>query len=658
MYKISVIIPTFNRLDILKQTLQSYNNQSLNSSYFEMIIINDGSSDGTYQFLQSCSDLFKYNITTIHQENSGPNAARERGVKIAKGDILLITGDDMVPSANFLQEHLLSHSKYHLDNYAVLGFIDWHKDIKVDNFMRYITKEGGEQFGFDFIKDGEFVNYPLFYTSNISLKRNFIKDLDYIFDKDFTYPAYDDIELGFRLSLKGMKIFYNKKAVVYHHHSINIKSFCNREYNAGKMAWVFINKQPAEILGKKTFLKTVNEYDSYSNKDFQNRLTLAAKELNRVDFNLFKGIVSQGKEISSELQNMATSVFQNMIFTHFAQGIYDALDSINCYKKRLKIAILPENFKETASFCIRLLYPSALLKILSNIGVLYSNQINNSNVKDIDVVLLQRSSIFHKSVQELIKIVKDNGKKVFLDIDDILWESDSDEYSNFKQLNNFTHLLDGIIVPTDELKKETEKTFDLPVKKFENYVDISFFYPNIVRRSKKSFKILIGGTHSHIEDFNFLIPVIKEIQNKYRKVYFYFWGYLPDALKEHRGIFSIPFENKYIDYSMKLIKSDFDLALVPLIDNKFNRVKSSIKWLEYSMCKIPTIFSDTIPYQNIENLKTGIKVVNIQKDWVDAISLLIEDDQLRDEISENAYRNVLSNHTLQKNFYKILEFFQ
>jgi len=109
---------------------------------------------------------------------------------------------------------------------------------------------------------------------------------------------------------------------------------------------------------------------------------------------------------------------------------------------------------------------------------------------------------------------------------------------------------------------------------------------------------------------------------------------------------------------MKLIKSDFDLALVPLIDNKFNRVKSSIKWLEYSMCKIPTIFSDTIPYQNIENLKTGIKVVNIQKDWVDAISLLIEDDQLRDEISENAYRNVLSNHTLQKNFYKILEFFQ
>ncbi len=661
MDKISVIIPTYNRIEILKETLSAYNNQNLSSDLFQVIVIDDGSTDNTFDYLKNNKNFFDYELKIFRQKNSGPNSAREKGIFNADYPLLLITGDDMIPDKNFLEEHLKHHAKYPDENCSVLGFIDWHPDIKLDSFKKYITSEGGEQFSFEDIKDEEEVTYHFFYTSNISFKKSFINELDYIFDKDFTYPAYDDLELGVRLWERGLRILYNKNAIVYHKHNITIDSFANRSYNSGRMGWIYYNKQPAEKLVKKLIINCLNNYKTHLDKGFQESLLETSNEINKIEPEKFDKIkISETDEnVKDKLLEYQKVIFQNLIVNRFANGFFDEINENFPFSRKLNIAVIPEKISEkTAPSCIRAMFPSVFLNVLKNVNIFYPKDISDENLKTIDVVIVQRSAIFMGNILNFIKIMKEKGKRIILDIDDLLWELDDKVYSNFK-INKkiIENYVDILTVATDKLKFEAEKFFNIPTKVIPNYVDINYFY-YLLFTGKKRKRLYIGviGTPSHKEDFDFIAHVIKKLINKYKgKVVFKFWGYMPEQLKNETGIYFIPFEIDYIKYSERLRKERFDFCLVPLLENKFNNVKSNIKWLEFSINKIPAIFSDVSAYESIKNLETGIKVENNLKDWEDAITLMIEDNKLRNKIKENAYKEVLNNWTLQKNFWKILE---
>ena len=242
----------------------------------------------------------------------------------------------------------------------------------------------------------------------------------------------------------------------------------------------------------------------------------------------------------------------------------------------------------------------------------------------------------------------------------MLWEIDDEIYKNFREnrdiIREYTDILS---VSTKNLKRETESFFGLRTEVIPNFVDINYFY-YLLFSGKKRRKISIGiiGTPSHREDFNFIAPIIKRISEKYSgKISIKFWGYLPEVLKNTKGVYEIPFEKNYIKYSERLRKEKFDFCIVPLLENRFNNVKSNIKWLEFSMNKIPAVFSDVPAYESVENFETGIKVKNNEREWIDAISLMIEDNLTRERIRENSYKEVLTKYTLQNNFGKILQLF-
>ena len=91
---ISVIIPTFNRKETLKRAIQSVVMQSYTP--YEIIVIDDGSNDGTKEWLK---DNFT-NVKYIYQKNSGVSSARNKGIKFARGDwiALLDSDDEWLPS--------------------------------------------------------------------------------------------------------------------------------------------------------------------------------------------------------------------------------------------------------------------------------------------------------------------------------------------------------------------------------------------------------------------------------------------------------------------------------------------------------------------------------------------------------------------------------
>jgi glycosyltransferase involved in cell wall biosynthesis len=227
----------------LKLTLNAYVEQTLLDHIKEIIIVDDGSTDDTRFVINDFCEKFPIQILYFYQENKGPAEARNKGICAASGDILLITGDDIVPDSQMVAEHYLTHKKYDFNsNISCLGKTIWPTDKKITPFMEYI-QEMGLQFGYSLITDENNVLFNFFYTSNISVQRNFLLK-GKLFDTEFPYAVWEDIELGYRLKMRGLQIVYNKNAIGYHHHNIYFDSFRKRQELCGYSAHIFYNKHP------------------------------------------------------------------------------------------------------------------------------------------------------------------------------------------------------------------------------------------------------------------------------------------------------------------------------------------------------------------------------------------------------------------------------
>lgn len=236
--KFSVVIPTFNRIDILPETLKAV--EALKSVPFDLVIVNDGSNDGTAEFLENRT--FEVPCQIIHQDNSGPSRARNRGVEAASGDIVAILGDDTVPQSDWLSRHKEAHALRDYDsNLAVIGYTKWHRRMRLNPFLEYIN-EWGLQFGYALIDDPESVPFNFFYTSNLSLHRSLL--LTEPFDETFYYTAWEDIEAGYRMSQRGMRLVYEKRARVDHDHPTTFQRFASRQEKAGYNAVIFYKLHP------------------------------------------------------------------------------------------------------------------------------------------------------------------------------------------------------------------------------------------------------------------------------------------------------------------------------------------------------------------------------------------------------------------------------
>ncbi len=240
---VSVVVPTYNRRSILRKTLLAYSSQTLAPDQFEVLIVDDGSTDDTTAMVRAFKAPFA--LRMLAQSHQGPNAARNLAIRAAQGEVVVLTGDDMIPEPNFLEEHLKFHRSHPGETEAMLGFIDWSPELPITRFMRYIVApEGGQQFAFHAVKGGK-ADFRMFYTSNVSLKRALLARQACLFDTDFAFPAYDDVEFGYRLAQQGLQLNFNTRAIAKHHHAITPASFAERQRKAGQMAALLARKHPA-----------------------------------------------------------------------------------------------------------------------------------------------------------------------------------------------------------------------------------------------------------------------------------------------------------------------------------------------------------------------------------------------------------------------------
>ncbi|MFH1720468.1 MAG: glycosyltransferase family 2 protein [Patescibacteria group bacterium] len=246
----SFVIPTYNRSTCLKDCIEHLFEQNFVKSEFEIVVVDDGSTDDTKEVVEDLQNGAPIEIQYFRQENQGQGIARNLGVMKARGKIIVLIGDDIIVTPDFLREHMKIHNKYHEENVAVLGLILWHPDTNKTPLMNFLTdgsailgRFGGHQFAFEKLAGKKMADFNFFYTSNISLKRSLM--LKYSFDPIFSKYGWEDIELGYRLTKEAfMKLHYNRFAIGYHLHDIDERSFKNRMQMIGRSAKVIDAKYP------------------------------------------------------------------------------------------------------------------------------------------------------------------------------------------------------------------------------------------------------------------------------------------------------------------------------------------------------------------------------------------------------------------------------
>jgi glycosyltransferase involved in cell wall biosynthesis len=305
---LSVVIPTYNRLEMLLRVLDALDAQQ-GAPEFEIVVVDDGSPDDTRAALEQRAGERRPGLPVLRfrsQPNGGPGRARNEGVSLAAGKFVVFIGDDTVPESEFVSEHARVHHDSGDDPLlACLGYTGWPRGGRVTAFMDYIN-DYGLQFGYKLISDGAIVPFNFFYTSNISIDRQLM--IEHPFDTTFPAAAWEDIELAYRLDAHGLKIRYNAAAVTRHNHPMTIDSFARRQYTVGKSGAIFFGKHPelAHFLG-------VHELETRKLADEAELARLSRKARMGERFRIFA----------------RNQVFETLMREHYLRGLRDGLAATN-----------------------------------------------------------------------------------------------------------------------------------------------------------------------------------------------------------------------------------------------------------------------------------------------------------------------------------------
>ncbi|MDD5109040.1 MAG: glycosyltransferase [Candidatus Omnitrophica bacterium] len=223
LIELSVVIPTYNRKKFLKECVNSLLNQDYPAEKYEIIVVDDGSSDGTDLMMASFTESHP-NIEYLQREHQGPAAARNAGIKHSSGQIIALTDNDCLPAKNWVGSILRSH-KLHNEALAVGGLTE----VSPRNIKALVSQSlSNGAMSVEIKNKKELIFFP---TCNVSFKKEYLFEN---FNELFPLPAGEDLEFFWRIFKGGSKFVYDEKIGVFHNCHPNFRSFLKQAYMYGK----------------------------------------------------------------------------------------------------------------------------------------------------------------------------------------------------------------------------------------------------------------------------------------------------------------------------------------------------------------------------------------------------------------------------------------
>jgi len=304
----SVVIPTYNRKPILEKCLKSLEAQALRQDGgvvgYEVVVVDDGSTDGTVDWLHNSA--FPH-VRVLQQDHQGPAAARNLGVEAATGDTIIFIDSDLVVTEGFLQAHAdaLQNGQQRLGSDRLFTY---GRVINTCNFDHPTAEP---------FKVTDF-SAAYFATGNVAIARHWLDEAG-LFDTRFQLYGWEDLELGVLLKQLGLTLIKCPDAVGYHWHPpfalSQIPNLIDKEIQRGRMGVLFYQKHPTwdvRLMIQMTWLHRI----------LWGVLSLGGQLNERTLAPLLQWLIDQGKpQLALELAR----VFLNW---YNVKGVYAAYDDL------------------------------------------------------------------------------------------------------------------------------------------------------------------------------------------------------------------------------------------------------------------------------------------------------------------------------------------
>lgn len=226
---VSVVVPTFNRRDRLLRVLDALGGQVTSvggSSFaFEVVVVSDGSTDGTTEAIASYRSPFP--LRFLEQQNAGPAAARNAGFEVSVGRIVIFIDDDVIPEPGCLGAHV--HRHVGRDDLVVIGPMLTPTDVELSPWVAWEQHQLEKQY--DRFQQHPAAHHRQFYTGNASLPRQALVDVGGF---DTTLLRAEDVELAHRLHLAGMSFVFEAGAEAFHYAERSLDSWRRVAYDYGQ----------------------------------------------------------------------------------------------------------------------------------------------------------------------------------------------------------------------------------------------------------------------------------------------------------------------------------------------------------------------------------------------------------------------------------------
>ena len=238
--RFSVIIPAYNAEKTLSFCLEGLANQSVPRKDYEVIVVDDGSTDDTSKLAKG------FTVEYIFQTNQGPAAARNRGAREGRGGIILFTDSDCVPEHNWIQEMVSPFS-----DPDVVGVKGAYKTRQTGLAAKFAQAEFEDRY--DLLEKSTSVDmidtYSAAFRKDVFLKIGG-------FDQSFPAANNEDTELSYRLAANGCKLVFNPRAFVYHNHPGTFIEYLKLKFWRGYWRMVVYRRYPNKAL-KDSYTPTV-----------------------------------------------------------------------------------------------------------------------------------------------------------------------------------------------------------------------------------------------------------------------------------------------------------------------------------------------------------------------------------------------------------------
>ncbi len=238
--ELTVVIPTYNRLETLRVVVPALLAQSVRPDRYEIVVADSMSVDGTAEFLAEIAADHP-NVRHLPGPYDGRAMARNAGIAAARGAVVLFTDSDIIASPDLLERHLAHHA-------AATGIAVVGQELQVDTLDDYerLRADPAQRRPLH-PRTRKRLSWLYFMTGNASVRK---ADLDRVgrFDERFTGYGHEDLELGYRLERAGLRIVYDTDATNYHWQYVPYDEQKRKMELAGRSTVRFARKHPSFVV--------------------------------------------------------------------------------------------------------------------------------------------------------------------------------------------------------------------------------------------------------------------------------------------------------------------------------------------------------------------------------------------------------------------------